>query len=133
VVIPPPRTGASGCRAVGGDTNLITQLTAHGIVVTAVSGSTGEALFPAALSVCLMDVGTDTFEVAYFADEATAADVQICPHPAGGRFLYEVDGHTLDAAFPIHWTLAGDLLLWTNSNPMDLALGDALGGTRPHC
>ncbi|MDQ6796042.1 MAG: hypothetical protein M3067_14735 [Chloroflexota bacterium] len=109
------------------------RLAGAGIFVTAVSASTGEALFPEALGVCLMDVGTASFEAAFFVDATAASAVHVCESRSGTRHLYQVAGHTVDAAFPLYWTITGDVLAWTSDTQLDRLLSQALGGTRPQC
>jgi len=109
------------------------RLAARGIRVTAVSSSTGEALFPEARSVCLLDVGATSFEAAFFTDASAASAVHVCETPAGNRHLYQVDGQTVDAAFPVYWAIAGPVVAWTSSAELDRSLIQELGGTRPGC
>ena len=111
----------------------VVRLAGRGIVVTSVSSSTGEALFPNAQSVCLMDVGSMAFEVAFFADGASAHGVRICEGRAGDRNVYRIGGQTVDAARPIYWTIAGNVVVWTSSMELDRSITDALGGSRPRC
>lgn len=111
----------------------MTRLAGAGIIVTAVSASTGEALIREALSVCLMDVGTASFEAAFFVDATAASAVHVCESRSGSRHLYQIDGQTVDAAFPLYWTVAGDGLVWTSSTELDRSVSQALGGTRPRC
>jgi hypothetical protein len=111
----------------------VSELAGKGIVVNAVTASVGEALFPDAPSVCLMDVGSASFEAAFFADANSAQRVRICEGQSGDRHLYRVDGQTVDAAFPIYWTIAGNVVAWTSSIGLDRSMTDALGGSRPRC
>ena len=131
--LPPPRAGAPACPTVDDERAFVAGLAGVGIVVSAISSSTGEALFPNARSVCLMDVGPVAFEVAFFADGASAHAVRICEGPNGDRRLYRVDGQTVDSARPIYWTIAGHVVVWTSSAELDRSITDALGGTRPRC
>jgi hypothetical protein len=130
---PSPRAGAPACPTAAGQPSLVARLAAGGIIVTAVSASTGEALFPEALSVCLMDVGTASFEAAFFVGPTAASAVHVCESRSGSRYIYQVDGQTVDAAFPQYWTIAGDVLAWTGSTALDRSLTQALGGIRPRC
>jgi hypothetical protein len=131
--LPPPRAGAPACRTVEGEREFVAGLARDGIVVTAISSSTGEALFPNARSVCLMDVGSVAFEVAFFADVVSALGVHICEGPNGDRRFYRVEGQTVDAARPIYWSIAGNAVVWTGSMELDGSLTQALGGSRPRC
>ena len=131
--LPPPRAGAPACPAVEGQREFVAGLARNSIVVTAVSSSTGEALFPKARSVCLMDVGSVAFEVAFFADVVSALGVHICELPHGDRRLYRVEGMDVDAARPIYWSVAGNVVAWTSSKELDRSLTQALGGSRPRC
>ena len=101
--------------------------------MTAVSSTTGEALFPEARSVCLLDVGTASFEAAFFIDASAASAIRVCETAAGNRRLYQVNGQTVDAALPLYWTIAGSVLAWTSSADLDRSLTHVLGGTRPRC
>jgi hypothetical protein len=130
---PSPRAGAPVCPPAGDQQGVITRLAEGGITVSAVSSSTGEALFPEARSVCLLDVGTASFEAAFFIDARAASAVRVCETAAGNRHLYQVSGHTVDAAFPLYWTIAGGVLAWTSSRDLDRSLTQVLGGTRPRC
>jgi len=131
--LPPPRAGAPACRTVEAEREFVAGLARNGIVVTAISSSTGEALFPNARSVCLMDVGSVAFEVAFFADVVSALGVHICEGPNGDRHLYRVEGQAVDAARPIYWSIAGNVVVWTSSLELDRSLTQALGGSRPRC
>jgi hypothetical protein len=130
---PSPRAGAPPCRTAPSEPALVRRLAQKGIFVTAVSASTGEALFPEALGVCLMDVGTASFEAAFFVDATAASAVHVCESRSGSRHLYQVAGHTVDAAFPLYWTMAGDVLVWTSDTQLDRSITQALGGSRPQC
>ena len=131
--LPPPRAGAPACPTVEGELAFVAGLAGSGIAVTAISSSTGEALFPNARSVCLMDVGSVAFEVAFFADGASALAVRICEGRNGDRHVYRIDGQTVDAARPIYWSVAGNVVVWTSSIDLDRSIMDALGGSRPRC
>jgi hypothetical protein len=131
--LPPPRAGAPACPTVEGERAFVAGLAGNRIAVTAISSSTGAALFPNARSVCLMDVGSVAFEVAFFADGASAQGVHICEGRIGDRHLYRVEGQTVDAARPIYWTIAGNVVVWTSSMELDRSITDALGGARPRC
>jgi hypothetical protein len=80
-----------------------------------------------------MDVGNDSFEVAFFADSAAASAMRVCESRSGTRYLYQVNGQTIDAAYPLYWRVSGDLLVWTNSAALDVSLARALKGLRPPC
>jgi len=131
--LPSPRAGAPACPTVESERALVAALAGKEIVVTAVSASVGEALFPSAPSVCLMDVGSATFEAAFFVDARSAQGVRVCEGRSGDRYLYRVDNHTVDAASPIYWTIAGNVAIWTASIEFDRSMTDALGGSRPRC
>ena len=131
--LPPPRAGAPACPTVEGQRDFVAGLARNGIVVTAISSSTGEALFPNARSVCLMDVGAVAFEVAFFADVVTALGVHVCEVPHGDRRLYRVEAQTVDAARPIYWSIAGNVVVWTSSKELDRSLTQALGASQPRC
>jgi hypothetical protein len=114
----------------------VTRLAEAGITVTAASASTGEGVFPEAVGVCLLDVGTvgmASFDAAFFADESAASAVRVCESRSDSRLLYQVGGQTVDAAFPLYWTVATDVVVWTSSTDLDRSLSQALGGTRPRC
>ena len=131
--LPPPRAGAPACPTVEGQREFVAGLARNGLVVTAISSSTGQALFANARSVCLMDVGSVAFEVAFFADVVSALGVHICEVPHGDRRLYRVEGQDVDAARPIYWSIAGNVVVWTSSLELDRSLTQALGGSRPRC
>ena len=132
-LLPSPRAGAAACPTVESERTFVARLAGKGIVVTAVTASVGEALFPSAPSVCLMDVGSASFEAAFFADAQSAHGVRVCEGRSGDRHLYRVDGHTVDAAFTIYWTIAGNVVVWTGDIGLDRSMIDALGGSRPRC
>jgi hypothetical protein len=112
---------------------LVERLAAGGIKVTAVSGSTGEGLLPNATSVCFMEVGKDSFEVGFFTDAATASAVHICETRSGSRYLYQLDDRTMDAAYPLYWSVSSATLIWTTSGGLDGSLRRILSGVRPLC
>src|SRR6266540_2128845 len=78
IPFPSPRAGAPACPPTANQQGLVTRLAEGGITVTAVSASTGEALFPEARSVCLLDVDTASFEAAFFIDASAASAVHVC-------------------------------------------------------
>ena len=130
---PPPRAGAASCPPSAAETSFLQRLEAGGIKVTAASGSTGEGLLPKATRVCLMDVGKDSFEVAFFADSATAHAVHVCETPSGSRYLYQLEERTIDAAYPLYWSVSAATLIWTTSSGLDGSLRQVLKGVRPLC
>jgi hypothetical protein len=131
--LPPPRVGASDCPPITAEPILLARLANGGIKVTAASASVAAALFPTAASVCLMDVGGDSFEVAYFADTARASALRVCESRSTSRYLYQVNGRTMDAAFPLYWSVSDALLIWTKSADLDASIRRALNGVRAPC
>lgn len=131
--LPSPRFGGPACPLTAAESTLLERLAEGGIKVTAASASTGQVLFRQAASVCLMDVGNDSFEVAFFADNSAASGVRVCESRSGSRYLYHVDGQTVDSAYPLYWSVSADLLIWTNSSDLDASLRRALSGVRPQC
>ena len=129
----PPRAGAAPCPPTAAETSLVQRLAAGGIKVTAAAGSTGEGLLPKAGSVCFMQVGSDSFEVGFFADAATASAVRVCETRSGGRYLYQLDDRTMDAAYPLYWSVSAATLIWTSSSALDGSLRQVLKGVRPLC
>jgi hypothetical protein len=113
--------------------SLVQRLAAGGIKVTAASTSTGEGLLPRAASVCLMDVGENSFEVAFFADTTTASAVRVCETRSGNRYKYQLEERTIDAAYPLYWSVYGAVLIWTTSAELDVSLRRILNGVRPPC
>jgi hypothetical protein len=109
------------------------RLATGGLKVTAASGSTGEGLFRNASSVCLMDVSKDSFEVAFFADSPKASAVHVCDSRSGNRYLYQLEDRTVDAAYPLYWSVSGAVLIWTPSADLDVSLRRILSGVRPLC
>ena len=109
------------------------RLAAGGIKVTAASTSTGEGLLPKAASVCLLDVGKDSFEVAFFADSAAASRVHVCETISGNRYLYRLEDRSIDAAYPLYWNIAEAVLIWTTNAELDVSLRRILSGVRPLC
>lgn len=130
---PPARAGAAPCPPTAAATSLVQQLAAGGIKVTAASTSTGEGLLPNAAGVCLMDVGRDSFEVAFFANAATASAVHVCETKSGNRYLYRLDERTIDAAYPLYWSVSATQLFWTTTAGLDGSLRRILNGVRPDC
>jgi hypothetical protein len=109
------------------------RLATGGLKVTAASGSTGEGLFRNASSVCLIDVSKDSFEVAFFADPPKASAVHVCDSRSGNRYLYQLEDRTVDAAYPLYWSVSGAVLIWTPSADLDVSLRRILSGVRPLC
>ena len=131
--LPPPRGGGSACLPTAGEPALLDRLAANGIYVDAASTTTFEPLFPAAASVCLMDVGRDSFTVAFFNAGPSAAAVRICESRSGTRYLYSVDDVTVDSNRQLFWSLSGAFVLWTESAALDASLTRALNAKRPRC
>ncbi len=131
--LPPPRAGAIACPKVNAEIALVQHLASGGIKVTAVTGSVGEGLFRNAKSVCSMDVDKGSFEVAFFADAATASAVHVCDSRSGNRYIYQLEDRTIDAAYPLFWSVSGADLIWTPSAELDVSLRRVLGGIRPLC
>jgi hypothetical protein len=112
---------------------LVQRLAAGGIKVTAASTSTGEGLLPNATNVCLVDVGQDSFEVAFFAKAATASAVHVCETRSVDRYLYRLADRSIDAAYPMYWSVSGATLIWTTKGELDDSLRRILNGARPTC
>lgn len=130
---PPSRAGAAPCPSTAAAMSLVQQLAAGGIKVTAASTSTGEGLLPKAAAVCLMEVGHDSFEVAFFANAATASAVHVCETKSGARYLYGLDERIIDAAYPLYWSVSAARLFWTTTAGLDESLRRILNGVRPDC
>jgi hypothetical protein len=131
--LPPPRAGSQACPPTAAEASLVRRLADGAITVTAVTASTDTALFPEAVGVCLMDVGGTSFQVAFFSDAAAASVVSVCESRSGTRYLYQVNGRTIDAAYQLFWSVSGALLAWTNSAGLDASLRKVLNGARPPC
>ena len=131
--LPSPRAGATACPQTAAQITLAQRLAAGGIKVTAESTSTGEGLLPKAAGVCLIDVGNDSFEVAFFADAATASAVRVCETRSLDRYLYRLTDRSIDAAYPMYWSVSGATLIWTTKAELDDSLRRILNGVRPTC
>ena len=121
------------CRPAPGEPTMLGQLAKGGITVSAASASTFSAFFPAAASVCLMDVGSESFEAAFFGNYADVAAVHVCDSRSGTRYLYRVDGRMVDSAYRLYSFVTRDAVLWTASANLDVSLRRALNGVRPPC
>ena len=131
--LPGPRGGASPCLPTAGEPALLDRLTSAGIHVDAASASVSTALFPKAASVCLLDVGSSSFEAAFFNERSSAAAVRVCSSRSGTRYLYVVDGQTVDSSRELYWSVADAFVVWTDSPSLDTSLADSLKATRPRC
>jgi hypothetical protein len=131
--LPSPRIGGPACPPAAAESTLLERLAEGGIKVSAASASTDQTLFRQAATVCLMDVGNNSFEVAFFPDNLAASGVRVCESRSGSRYLYQVDGQTVDSAYPVYWSVSGNLLIWTNSSGLDASVKRALSGVRPQC
>jgi hypothetical protein len=131
--LPPPRGGGSACLPTAGEPVLLDRLSSNGIHVTAASRTSFDPLFPKAASVCLMDAGSESFTVAFFNDSATAMAVKICETRSGARYVYTIDGVTVDSNRELFWSVSGALVLWTDSSALDASLTRALSANRPRC
>ncbi len=80
-----------------------------------------------------MDVGRDSFEVAFFVDAATAAAVHVCEARSGDRYIYRLDERSIDAPYPLYWTISAAILIWTTSAELDVSLRRILNAVRPLC
>jgi hypothetical protein len=131
--LPPARSGATACLPTGGEATMLQQLAKAGLSVDAASASVASAFFPLAASVCLMDVGSESFEAAFFEQRSLAAAVRVCESRSGSRYLYRVGGRTMDSAYKLYWSVAGDALIWTQSSNLDISLRRDLNGVPPPC
>ncbi len=80
-----------------------------------------------------MDVGKDSFEVAFFADAVTAASVHVCETRSGNRYIYRLDERSIDAPYLLYWSVSAAVLIWTTSAELDASLRRILNGVRPNC
>lgn len=88
---------------------------------------------PKAAIACLMDVGKDSFEVAFFADAATASSVHVCETRSGNRYIYGLNERSIDAPYPLYWSVSAAIVIWTTSAELDVSLRRILNGIRPSC
>ena len=76
--------------------------------MTAAAGSKMQPLFGSSASVCWMRAEDGDFEVAFFQDAGLAAAQRICETMSGPRYLYQLNGHTIDASHRLYWRVIGN-------------------------
>jgi hypothetical protein len=131
--IPSPQFGQSHCPAAPGQTDLLSRLAKGGVRITSAAASTMQPIFKTSAVVCFMQTPQATFEAAFFSDSASAVALRVCVTQSGSRFMYGINGQTLDSASPLYWTVVGTVIVWTSDALLNADFTRILGANAPIC
>lgn len=73
------------------------------------------------------------FEAFFFPDAASAAAFRVCETTSSSRYFYSLNGRTIDAAYRMHWTVQGNIVVDSTDSGLDAKMKTALNGSRPLC
>lgn len=121
------------CAPAPGQTELISQLAVGGIKVTQMASSKLQPFIGASAVVCYVKTPNAAFEAAFFTDASVAKQLRVCESRSASRYLYRVNGETMDAAYPVYWSRSGTVVLWTNDLDLDRSLRTALSPVSIPC
>jgi hypothetical protein len=115
---------------------LVQLLRQAGLSVLAVQSSTYMAMFRSTDKAAWIKTDQGVVDAVFFADAAEAGQVRITPQPNGtvGRYLYTIrapaptllQDQTIDSAFPLYFTVAGNMFMVTTSAELDTTLQSAV-------
>jgi PBP1b-binding outer membrane lipoprotein LpoB len=113
-------------------TPLVQALSQSGLSVMSVQGSTYTALFPSTDQAVWIKTNKGIVEAVFFAESVEAEQIHITEQPkkTTGRYLYTIQApppillhaQTIDAAFPLYFTVKSDMLMITSSEELDKTL-----------
>jgi hypothetical protein len=92
-----------------------------------------QPIFKTSAVVCLMQTAQASFEAAFFSDAAAAAGFRVCLTQSGSRYLYQINGQTVDSADLIYWTAVGTAIVSTSDARLDADFKGILGANTPNC
>jgi hypothetical protein len=130
--VPPPPLGGPPCPAAPGQAELLSQLTMVGLHVNSASASTLQPIFRPAV-VCFMQTTQGSFEAAFFRDSTAATAVRVCFTQSGARYLYQINGQTVDSADLIYWTVVGTAIVSTREARLDADFKRIPAARTPSC
>ena len=103
-----------------------------------VQSSTYMAMFPSTDKAAWINTNEGIIEVIFFADPSEVEQIDITeqPNQTAGRYLYIIQAppptllhdQTIDAAYPLYFTIRNDMLVITSSEELDKALKHILSG-----
>jgi len=121
------------CASAPGQAELMSRLAGNGVPVIQLAGSTSQPLIGASAVVCYVKIRAGAFEAAFFTDAGAAEQFRVCETRSGSRYLYRVNGKTMDAAYPVHWSRAGTVVVWAYDQDVDRMLSSALHPVSVSC
>lgn len=111
---------------------LVQKLHQSGLEVLSVRGSTFASMFPSTHEAAWIETDQGIVDVVFFANRDEASNISITPSPTapGGRFVYVIHAssptllkdQTIDAAFPLYFTLGHGMFMATSSRQFDETL-----------
>jgi hypothetical protein len=132
-VVPSPLLGGPPCPAAPGQPELLSQLAIVGVHVNSASASTMQPIFKDSAVVCLMLTTQGPFEAAFFRDSAAATAVRVCLTQSGARYLYQINGQTVDSADLTYWTVVGTAIVSTSEARLDADFKKIPAARTPSC
>jgi hypothetical protein len=119
-------------------TPLVQVLSQSGLSILSVQSSTYMAMFPSTDKAVWVKTKEGIVEVIFFADPSEVKQIHITeqPNKLEGRYLYTLQAplptllhdQTIDAAFPLYFTISNDMLMVTSSEAFDKALKHIFSG-----
>jgi hypothetical protein len=111
----------------------MSQLAASGVKVTQMASSKLQPFIGASAVVCYVKTPNAAFETAFFTDANVAKQLRVCETRSASRYLYGVNGETMDAAYPVYWARSGSVVIWTSDHRLDRSLRTALRAVAIPC
>jgi hypothetical protein len=113
-------------------TSLVQVLSQSGLSIMSVRSSTYEAVFPSTDKAVWIKTHEGIIEAVFFADPSEVGQIHIAeqPNKTAGRYLYIIQAppptlshdQTIDAAYPLYFTVKNDILMITSSEELDKTL-----------
>lgn len=111
---------------------LVQALSQYGLSILSVQSSTYVAMFPSTNKAVWIETNEGIVEAVFFDDPSEAEQIHITeqPNKTAGRYLYLIQApaptlshdQTIDAAFPLYFTAAHNMLMETSSVELDRTL-----------
>lgn len=131
-LVPPPPTRATPCPPTAGQVEFVSRLKQSGVHVTAMAASKMQALVSGSAVACWFMSDEAPFDAFFFPDAASAA-FRVCEATSGSRYVYSFNGRTIDAAYRMHWTVQGNIVVDSTDGGLDAKIKTALNGSTPLC
>ncbi len=119
-------------------TPLVQGLSQSGLNIVSVQSSTYMAMFQSTDKAVWIKTNEGIVEAVFFANSVEVEQIHIAEqtNEAGGRYLYTIQApaptllhdQTIDAAFPLYFTVKNDMLMITSSAELDKALKHIFSG-----